>query len=87
LTPFLYYILSKNYKPKGCYSRHFKFLLETKIFIPNIQVQEKIVSILDKFDLLSNSISEGLPKEIELRHKQYEYYRNKLLCFKEAKNE
>jgi len=43
--------------------------------------QEKIVSILDKFDTLTNSISEGLPKEIELRQKQYEYYRDLLLSF------
>lgn len=47
--------------------------------------QERIVSILDKFDTLTNSISEGLPKEIELRRKQYEYYRNQLLSFPEHK--
>lgn len=44
--------------------------------------QERIVSILDKFETLTTSISEGLPKEIELRRKQYEYYRNQLLSFK-----
>jgi hypothetical protein len=38
---------------------------------------------LDKFDALTNSLTEGLPREIELRQKQYEYYRNKLLTFKE----
>ncbi len=43
--------------------------------------QERIVAILDKFDALTNSISEGLPREIELRQKQYEYYRNLLLSF------
>ena len=43
--------------------------------------QERIVSILDKFDVLTASISEGLPKEIELRKKQYEYYRDLLLTF------
>ncbi|PQQ34002.1 restriction endonuclease subunit S [Photorhabdus luminescens] len=43
--------------------------------------QERIVSILDKFDALTNSISEGLPREIELRQKQYEYYRDLLLNF------
>ena len=37
--------------------------------------------ILDKFDVLTNSISEGLPREIELRRKQYEYYRERLLSF------
>ena len=49
--------------------------------IPSSEVQERIVSILDKFDTLTTSISEGLPKEIELRKKQYEYYRDLLLTF------
>jgi len=49
--------------------------------IPPLQVQQKIVSILDKFDTLTSSISEGLPHEIELRQKQYEYYRDLLLTF------
>ena len=48
---------------------------------PPIEEQERIVAILDKFDMLVNSISEGLPKEIELRQKQYEYYRDRLLSF------
>lgn len=49
--------------------------------IPPLSIQEKIVKILDKFDTLTNSITEGLPKEIELRRKQYEYYREQLLSF------
>lgn len=59
----------------------------TKILIPvpSIDEQQRIVSILDKFDKLTTSISEGLPAEIELRRKQYEYYRNKLLSFPNAK--
>jgi len=43
--------------------------------------QARIVAILDKFDTLTHSISEGLPREIELRQKQYEYYRDLLLNF------
>jgi len=43
--------------------------------------QKRIVSILDKFDALTTSLTEGLPREIELRHKQYEYYRDLLLNF------
>jgi type I restriction enzyme S subunit len=43
--------------------------------------QSRIVSILDNFDALTNSITEGLPREIELRQKQYEYYRDQLLSF------
>ena len=45
--------------------------------------QEKIVIALERFDRLINDISVGLPAEIELRRKQYEYYRNKLLSFEE----
>lgn len=52
-----------------------------KIPVPPLEEQERIVSILDKFDTLTTSISEGLPKEIELRQKQYEYYRDMLLTF------
>jgi type I restriction enzyme S subunit len=53
------------------------------ICIPNPSPEEKerIVAILDKFDALTNSITEGLPREIELRQKQYEHYRNLLLSF------
>ena len=52
-----------------------------KIPNPSLLEKERIVNILDKFDTLTNSISEGLPKEIELRQKQYEYYRDLLLTF------
>jgi len=54
---------------------------EFKTAVPPLEEQERIVSILDKFDTLTTSISEGLPKEIELRKKQYEYYRENLLTF------
>ena len=55
-----------------------------KIPIPPIPEQEKITAILDKFDTLTHSISEGLPYEIALRRKQYEYYREQLLAFPKA---
>ena len=55
-----------------------------KLHIPSLQVQEYIVSILDKFDTLVNDIKSGLPKEIEERQKQYEYYRERLLSFKKS---
>ena len=58
-----------------------KNLNSIKFPIPPLKEQQRIVSILDKFDTLVNSISEGLPKEIALRRKQYEYYREKLLSF------
>lgn len=56
-----------------------------KIPLPKMDEQNEIVNILDRFDKLCNDISEGLPAEIEARQKQYEYYRDKLLTFKELK--
>lgn len=58
-----------------------KGLSKVLIPIPSKEEQARIVTILDKFDTLTTSISEGLPKEIELRQKQYEYYRELLLTF------
>ena len=58
-----------------------KGLSKVTIPIPSIAEQARIVGILDKFDTLTHSISEGLPREIELRQKQYEYYRGLLLNF------
>ena len=53
-----------------------------KIPLPPLSEQERIVSILDKFEALVNDISEGLPAELKARRQQYEYYRDKLLSFK-----
>jgi len=52
-----------------------------KIPLPSLAKQKRTAYILDKFDALTNSITEGLPREIELRQKQYEYYRDLLLSF------
>ena len=52
-----------------------------KIFIPSVQQQEIIIKTLDKFESLTSNLREGLPKEIQLQNKRYEYYRNKLLKF------
>ena len=57
-------------------------LHQLTIPVPPIEEQERIVSILDRFDKLCNDISEGLPAEA--RRKQYEYYRDKMLSFNEA---
>ena len=56
-------------------------IMEYAIPLPPLVKRERIVAILDKFDALTTSITEGLPREIELRQKQYEYYRNRLLSF------
>ncbi|HHF1670190.1 TPA: restriction endonuclease subunit S [Haemophilus influenzae] len=56
-------------------------LNEIPIFVPSIEEQQRIVSILDKFETLTNSITEGLPLAIEQSQKRYEYYRELLLSF------
>ena len=56
-------------------------LAKIKIPVPSKEEQDRIATILDKFDTLTNSISEGLPKEIAMRKTQYEYYRDMLLTF------
>ena len=56
-------------------------LARIEIPLPPLSEQQRIVEILDKFDTLTNSISEGLPLEIQLRRQQYEYYREQLLAF------
>ncbi|WP_061599129.1 restriction endonuclease subunit S [Streptococcus oralis] len=52
-----------------------------KIPVPSIEIQARIVQVLDNFDMVCNDLNIGLPKEIELRQKQYEYFREKLLTF------
>ena len=90
MSKFLAYFMQTSYfyKQKRQYAKGTKVidvsandLAKIKIPIPPLEEQERIVSILDKFDTLTTSISEGLPKEIELRKKQYEYYRDMLLSF------
>ena len=90
-TKFLTYMLQTNsfYKFKEKHAQGAKVtrvksdrFLKFKIPVPSLQTQQKVVDILDKFDTLVNSITEGLPREIELRRKQYEHYRELLLNFK-----
>ena len=58
--------------------------LNFPIPMPSLEEQARIAVILDKFDTLISSISQGLPREIELRQKQYEYYRDLLMSFPES---
>ena len=60
-------------------------VLSLQIDLPALEEQKRIVSILDHFDAICNDLTSGLPAEIEARQKQYEYYRDKLLNFKELK--
>ena len=90
IPKFLYYLLiSMNlnkYKSKGAQPGLAVGNIENLVApVPPIEEQNRIVSILDRFDSLCNDITSGLPAEIEARQKQYEYYRDKLLTFKELK--
>ena len=84
---YIYYYLLNQYeyiKSLGAGSQtniNAQIVKSLKIPLPPLEEQQRIATILDKFDTLVNSISEGLPKEIALRRKQYEYYREKLLSF------
>lgn len=62
------------------------FVRGLKIPLPSIEVQEHTAAILDRFDAICNDLTSGLPAEITARQKQYEYYRNKLLTFKESES-
>jgi type I restriction enzyme S subunit len=59
-------------------------IMKYPIPVPPLEEQERVVAILDRFDALCNDLNSGLPAEIEARQKQYEYYRDKLLSFKEV---
>ena len=68
-------------------SLDFQKVLAYKIPVPPLDVQNRIVNVLDNFEKICSDLNIGLPAEIEARQKQYEYYRDKLLSFKEHKNE
>lgn len=83
---YVYYAMQCiNYTP-GEHSRQWISKYSNfEIPLPDRETQDRIVGILDNFDSIASSLSEGLPAEIEAREKQYAYYRDKLLTFEEAK--
>lgn len=89
LDKYLYYVYQMNpwVVPEGGTIKRLynDIILKTKIPVPSLAEQERIVAILDKFDALVNDLSSGLPAEIAARRKQYEYYRDQLLTFTPAK--
>ena len=85
-TKYLYYCLqgkTYNVPTAGIPQLTAPRVKQVQIPIPELAIQKKIVRVLDKFEIICNDLSNGLPAEIEARRKQYEYYRNKLLTFKE----
>ena len=83
-TKYLYYCLQgKQYSvPMGGIPQlTAPELKKVEIPIPSLDVQNRIVQVLDNFDAICTDLSSGLPAEIEARQKQYEYYRDKLLEF------
>jgi len=84
ILKFIYYWLNTlpSELTESDHKRHWISNFSNKLIpIPSLAVQEKIVQILDRFNTLTNSIKEGLPKEINLRQKQYNYYLDLLLTF------
>ena len=92
LTKYIYYVLKSNqyriYKMKqrggGVPHIYIKNIRFFRVPVPPLEIQQKIINILDKFDTLVNDLSDGLPAEINARRKQYDYYHDRLLTFKEA---
>jgi len=92
MTPrFVYYLLQNKQDQihamkKGAGVPHVR-VKEVELYdvpVPSLAEQDRIVAILDKFDTLTSSLSEGLPREIKLRQQQYKYYRDLLLSFPES---
>lgn len=91
INKYLFYVLqSKNElllglkKEGGVPAVNKSDIIKLEIPVPPLEEQTRIVTILDKFDALVNDLSCGLPAEIAARRKQYAYYRDRLLTFKEA---
>lgn len=83
---FIFYYLTNMYdffisKLSGYNMVNLSQIKNIKILLPPLEEQQRIVSILDKFEALTNSITEGLPLAIEQSQKRYEYYRELLLNF------
>lgn len=92
LPKYAYYLLLfQNFRSKANSASQpfvsYHMLEAPVVSVPSLAEQARIVAILDKFETLTNSLSEGLPREIALRQEQYEYYRDRLLNFPEPEED
>ncbi|HEL0662161.1 TPA: restriction endonuclease subunit S [Streptococcus equi subsp. zooepidemicus] len=79
---YLYQVINWNPSTGGTINRLYNYNLKNiKVILPPIEIQNKVVEILDEFQSLLSDTRGLLPQEIEQRQKQYEYYREKLLTF------
>ena len=91
ISKYLYYVLKRkepelNAMKRGAGVPHVsgKMLGKVLLPVPSIEVQKRIVNVLDNFDVICSDLNIGLPAEIEARQKQYDYYRDLLLTFAET---
>ena len=83
----LYWEQAERYVSKGGQQQfNTNAVSRVKVPIPSLEVQDKIIYVLDNFDAICSDLKIGLPAEIEARKKQYEFYREKLLAFHEISN-
>ena len=83
---YVYYCLKNASIESRGYNRHWTVLREIPIQLPPIEIQKEIVRVLDKFTALEAELETELETELAARRKQYEYYREQLLTFKELKS-
>ena len=91
MPKYLYYMMKNreqemNAMKRGAGVPHVsgEMLSELRFLLPSIDKQKELVSILDHFNDICDSMEQGLPAELEARQKQYEYYRERLLSLKEV---
>ena len=75
-------LISKKQGARG--DLNASLIMSTEIPVPNLEIQKRIVKVLDNFEAICTDLNIGLPAEIEARQKQYEYYRDLLLTFAET---
>ena len=81
LPKFVFYALKNLNVSSNEYARHWTSFKKNELPVPSLATQERIVDILDRFDTLTTSLTDGIPAEIALRREQYEYCRSRILDF------